>query len=122
VNEPQAALTARDPESPAYPVVPIALRDWLMQREPPIPEALLLHLDGAAAAVGSEGLLETLLAEAGAALQDARAGEGERRGAFRLLAADAYLTYACEVALALEDPSTGLREVTQRVTREVEGG
>lgn len=96
------------------------LRGWLAGREPPVPAALLRHLDGTSAHAGAD-LLETLLVAARRALEDARAGEGERRGAFRLLAADAYLTYACEVALEREDASDRLREVLERVVHGSEG-
>jgi hypothetical protein len=63
-----------------------------------------------------------LLHEAGVALRDALAGRGERRGAFRLLAADAYLTYACEAALDSQDASAALERVVQKVVAEAEVG
>ena len=98
------------------------LRAWLLEREPKIPAALLRHLDGAHSQFSPDELLETLLAEAEKALEDARAGEGERRGAFRLLAADAYVTYACEVALEGDDPAARLTQIVERVVREAEEG
>ena len=98
------------------------LRAWLLEREPPVPGALLRHLDGAHSRVTPDELLDTLLGEAEKALEDARAGEGERRGAFRLLAADAYVTYACEVALEGDDPAARLVQVVERVVREAEEG
>ena len=99
-----------------------ALRAWLLERDPRVPDALLRHLDGALSRVKSDDLLETLLAQVESALEDARSGEGERRGAFRLLAADAYVTYACEVALEGDDPAALLIHVVEWVVREAEEG
>jgi hypothetical protein len=63
-----------------------------------------------------------LLERAREALRDALSGEGERRGAFRLLAADAYVTYACEVALDSQDPTAALERVVEGVVAEAEVG
>jgi hypothetical protein len=88
-----------------------------------VPEALLRHFgDGEPPASTSAEALGALLSEAHAGLRDACAGRGERRGAFRLLAADAYLTYACEAALDRGDPSGDLRTMVSRVAREAEEG
>jgi hypothetical protein len=115
VTDPRAAV------APGHAAVS-TLRAWLLERDPPIPEALLRHLDGGLSGITSDELLETLLAHAEGALEDARGGEGERRGAFRLLAADAYVTYACEVALDGDDPAARLIHVVERVVREAEEG
>jgi hypothetical protein len=119
VTKPESAAPERVVDASAAEI-PRALRSWLLARDPPAPASLLEHLDGTSATAGD--LLQTLVGEATHALEDARAGAGERRGAFRLLAADAYLTYACEVALEREDATGALREVLERVVREAEGG
>jgi hypothetical protein len=62
--------------------------------------------------------LEVLLAGGVGALRDALAGVGERAGAFRLLAADAWVTYACERALEEADPATALRRILDGVGEE----
>ena len=100
------------------------VREWLQERHPAAPDALLRHLevDRSADDTAPADVLEALLSRADRALRDACAGHGERRGAFRLLAADAYLTWACEAALEDEAPSARLREIVARVTRHAEGG
>ena len=97
------------------------LRSWVSSREPPVPEAFL-RLVHPGSSSEAEPSAEALLAEAGSALRDALSGTGERRGAFRLLAADAYLTYACELVVASEDPARALERVALGVVEEaVEG-
>lgn len=44
----------------------------------------------------------------------------DREAAFRLLAADAYLTWACEAAVELGEPETALRGLLDRVAAEWE--
>lgn len=44
----------------------------------------------------------------------------DRPAAFRLLAADAYLTWACEAAVDLDEPEEALRELLERVAAEWE--
>lgn len=76
-----------------------------------VPDAFREHLEewGAADAFGADGgrTSPERLAEAGAcALARSVAPEGRaRRGAFDLLAADALLTRAAELALGSDDPS-----------------
>jgi hypothetical protein len=66
--------------------------------------------------VGSGGLVEAL-AEAGLdRLRSARDATGRvRESAFRLLEADALLTYACEAALESEAPPEELRRILSAV-------
>ncbi len=61
--------------------------------------------------------LADALTEAGRRrLDDARARPGRvRASAFRLLEADALLTYACEAALESDDPATALRRTLAAV-------
>lgn len=83
------------------------LRDWLRDRRPEVPAAFLsLLLPGETRAfTGPEGL-----EEAGAeAVAEALAAPGRNRtAAFRLLAGDALLTYACEAAAGEERPGETL--------------
>ncbi len=85
-----------------------ALRTWLETREPPSPEALRSRLLPPPPVASQPPSPEGLLSLALEALDSALRGEGERRGAFRLLAADALLTYACEVTLEGDDPARTL--------------
>jgi len=97
------------------------LRGWLEGRTPPVPPAFLPRLlDGEAASRSvleeSPGsTLDALLTEAREALRSALAGDGEREGAFHLLAADAWITYACEAALASEDATGALRRTLAEI-------
>lgn len=83
------------------------------------PEALLSRMGEAALGPSA---VEPLLEAAGEALADALAGRGERRGAYRLLAADACITWACEAALEGERPDATLTRVLEIVTRSVSEG
>jgi hypothetical protein len=61
---------------------------------------------------------ELLMDAAMASLERALAPEGrERRGAFDLLVADAFATWAAEAGLAEEDPRAWLEEMTKRLAR-----
>jgi hypothetical protein len=97
------------------------LTEWLVGREPAAPAAMVVHLDGARPTSAADPLA-ALTNEARAALDDARRESGERRGAFRLLAADAYLTYACEAALDASDPRAALLGLVGRVVEEAGNG
>ena len=89
-----------------------ALRDWLASRTPAPPDALILPVEDAS------GDLTATLADAGAlALTQALTGQGERSGAYDLLAADGLLTYACESAAGAVDPEVDLLQILERVGR-----
>ncbi len=93
------------------------LREWIARRRPPVPAEFLphlhLHLPGGAGKGGEEG--EALLEAGIRALQEVLARPGRRREvAFRLLAADAFLTYACEVAADAPDVEEALLRVLRR--------
>ena len=89
-----------------------ALPEWLASRTPTPPEALPLRVEEA-----SEDPA-VALAEAGAlALERALSGQGERSGAYDLLAADGLLTYACESAAGGADPEADLLRILERVGR-----
>ena len=82
---------------------------WMAGRRPSPPA----DLGDALAFDRGEGKLEdALTAEAKARLAAATARLGRvRESAFRLLEADALITYACEAALALDDPEAALRRI-----------
>jgi len=88
------------------------LRTWLAARTPQPPEALMLPVPEGAGSV-TEQLVEGGLD----ALERALVEEGERSGAFELLAADALLTYACESAAAAADPEHELLRILERMAR-----
>jgi uncharacterized membrane protein len=57
----------------------------------------------------SRGLVSALVGEARRSLSEVRDSEGRARaGAFDLLAADGFVTWACEAALEEVDPVTSL--------------
>jgi hypothetical protein len=78
------------------------LEHWLQDRTPPVPERFLPYL----LSYGGDGevTIAYLLNRGMEALEQALARSGrERESAFPLLAADAFVTYACEEAAAGED-------------------
>ena len=82
---------------------------WLAERSPPPPADL-----ASALRLGSEGpSRDGALTAAGLIrLDEARSRPGRvRDSAFRLLEADALLTYACEAALEADDPHVSLRRI-----------
>ena len=86
---------------------------WMAGRRPsPAPdlaEALSFEEDGAP-------LEDALTAEGVARLSTARGRLGRvRESAFRLLEADALLTYACEAALEHDDPEPALRRILHSI-------
>ena len=89
-----------------------ALLDWLASRTPVPPEALSLPVEDA-----SGDLAATLADAAALALERALTGQGERGGAYDLLAADGLLTYACERAAGAADPEADLLQLLERVGR-----
>lgn len=86
-----------------------ALTVWMAGRRPapPVDLAAALQMDNAGGAfdVALSMAARTRLAEA-------RVRSGRvRASAFRLLEADALITYACETALDAEDPEGALRRI-----------
>lgn len=84
---------------------------WIGQRDRRVPDALRVRLR-ANAPVSLAALLR-----AGEEELTASVREGGRPAAFSLLAADAYVTYACLWALLEEEDRTALRRVTERLVR-----
>lgn len=104
---------------PALPGRP--LPEWTRDREPPAPEALVGRMESEIRIPERlEAGVTALVGAARAGLADAARRAGERKGAFRLLEADACLTYACEVALDATDPSPLLERVLEAVVDEAE--
>ena len=90
------------------------LSAWMAERRPAPPRHLAeaLAFAGAASADAPLAALAGLVAEGESRLAAARARLGRvRESAFRLLEADALITYACEAALECEDPEAALRQV-----------
>jgi hypothetical protein len=84
-------------------------RHWLAARRPPPPDDLAAALT---LADGPGGLAERLEREGARRLDVARAHLGRvRASAFRLLEADALITYACEAALESENPEDAFRRI-----------
>jgi hypothetical protein len=73
-----------------------SLEDWLEEREPGIPAPFLPHLVGDPP--GQAGLEELTDLGVGALRRALLRPGRDRAAAFDLLAADAFLTYACEGA------------------------
>ena len=87
--------------------------EWIDQRDRHVPAALRsrLRADGTATP-------EALLSAAEAELEVcAGLTRKDRAAAFALLAADAYLTYACLLATARGDTGETLRRITRRTAR-----
>jgi hypothetical protein len=86
---------------------------WMAGRRPTPPADLggaIAFAEDAGTSV--DALVAALSAEGGSRLAAARARLGRvRASAFRLLEADALITYACEAALEREDPEAALRQV-----------
>ena len=76
----------------------VTLRQWIADRTPPVPEAFSDYMQPAQPEVTAG--VDALVAEARRALDLALQGDvRERGGAFDLLAADGFATWACEAAL-----------------------
>lgn len=85
---------------------------WLDTRCPSPPEELRVRLEGDMVSGGREGMFERLIGAAVISLQKALARTSrDRAAAFDLLVADAWLTYASEVALEGEEPDVALERL-----------
>ena len=89
------------------------LAGWLASRQPPVPPAFATRLDVPSGTEAAPGSL-TRLGAAALALTDP-AARLDREAAFQLLAADAYVTYACEAAADEDDPGSALAAVLEHV-------
>lgn len=89
----------------------MTIPEWIARRERSVPDAFRFCLRAEAPA-SLASLVHAAEAEL-AAYDDA----GDRTAAYALLAADAYITYACLWAVLEEDDCGTLREVAERVVR-----
>ena len=89
------------------------LGDWMAGRTPSAPAAFVRWLDSEAEV--SDGVSAALLDKALQSLDEALARPGRNReGALHLLAADGFLTYACEAATEADDVGATLRSLVER--------
>ena len=83
---------------------------WIASRRPPVPESFAMWTRPTDP--GSEASAAVLVREARAAFARAASpGVRPRDGAFDLLAADGFATWACEIALDEAEPEAALRRV-----------
>lgn len=95
------------------------VRVWLEERLDDVPGEFLPWLDLEEGSDGDETVREALARRGVDALSEALARPGRNRtAAFHLLAADAYLTYACEAVVEESDVETGLIEILRLVAAE----
>ena len=89
-----------------------ALRDWLDARRPAVPDGLKEWL----AVEGEVPASVAGLADLGIAALDRAevARQLDRQAAFQLLAADAFLTYACEAAVDEREVASRLHLILDR--------
>ena len=91
----------------------MTIGEWIDRRTLPVPAAFrpYLHADGPVSCTALLAAAETRLEVC------ARSGRRDRTAAFSLLAADAYITYACLQAILAGGESEALREITEWVGR-----
>lgn len=91
----------------------MTVRGWLAGRTPPVPGDFAPWMEPGRP--DEPATMDALAREAEEALTLAADPQGRTRGgAFDLLRADGYLTYACEIALEGDDPARGLSELVRR--------
>lgn len=92
--------------------------DWIDAQQPAVPASFRARLqaEGPASPAG----FAAAATEALAAMRHpgGPAPEGDREAAFSLLAADAYLTYACLLALREDDAPAALEEIAATAARQ----
>jgi len=89
----------------------MTIAEWISQRERRVPDAFQFGLwaDAAVSLVALVNAAEEALSACG--------DDHDRRAAYALLAADAYITYACLWAVEEEDDLGALLDVAERVVR-----
>ena len=91
----------------------MTIGEWIDRRERPVPPEFRPHLS-ASGPVSSDALLAAAERRVtGCGVENAR----DRRAAFSLLAADAYVTYACTLAMMEDTDASTLRGTARRVAR-----
>lgn len=97
-----------------------SLRDWLDARRPVVPTGFRPYVtlrEPDRTPASADELVELLAAEAEVALGRARRRDAaDREGAFDLLAADAWTTWAAEAALETADPVATLTDLARRLS------
>jgi len=98
----------------------VTLREWVESRTPPVPRGFRpwVKLDDPERPAGTaDERVDGLVEESRAALARARRRDAtDRAGAFDLLAADAWATWAAEAALDTDDPVARLTELARRLS------
>lgn len=98
----------------------MTLGAWLESRTPPIPPAFRSRVTPAAPERETDtpaATVEALVHETQVALTRALSRvPSDREGAFELLAADAFATWAAEAALDLDDPEAALLALARRLS------
>ena len=96
------------------------LSAWIARRRPPVPTDFRPHVrldDPDREAATADARVDGLVAETRSALSRASSRDAsDRAGAFDLLAADAWATYAAEAALDTHDPVATLTELARRLS------
>ena len=93
--------------------LPETLEGWLGRRVPEVPSVFLPRLSGRGGSPVSPDALGHLGEEALTRSLD-HPGR-DREGAFDLLVADAFITYACEILCEAEDPEMGMEELLEKL-------
>jgi hypothetical protein len=98
----------------------VTLEAWIASRTPPVPTAFrpsVVPTSPRREVPTPEAAVEALVDEAHVALGRALAREPQDRdGAFDLLAADAFATWAAEAALDVDDPETALLDLARTLS------
>lgn len=90
---------------------PVTIGEWIDQREPPVPRAFRPCLEAAGPATPDGFATAAAAAMRACAAKDPR----DRAAAFSLLAADAFITYACQMVLLDGGGGRELRRIARRV-------
>ncbi len=89
------------------------LKSWIAERQPPVPGNFgqWMEPEMGDAPAGADALAGEALRALARALDPL---DRPRGGAFDLLAADGFLTWACEAAIQSEDPDAALARLIER--------
>ena len=85
--------------------------NWLDEMHPSPPEGLRVRLEADMMQSEQEASPDRLRDAARVSLEAASARSRDRAAAFQVLAADAWLTYACEAALEGDEPDAALERL-----------
>lgn len=93
---------------------PTSVTDWLRLRDPDVPPAFQPLVRPTC---GEQPVSAMALADEARRRLGQVDGATTREGAFHLLAADGFVTWACERALEEQDPARALRALLDALTR-----